>query len=801
MGTGKAGRGPAANHAAFAPYMGIVAKKLLGEPNRRLSNGHELRYGTHGSLSVDIEKGVWRDHENEQGGGVLKLVQRRLNYDRPDALDWLRRNVGLAEPTPAKAKPARGNVEASYVYTNAEYQPVHRTLRWRNPKRFSQQRFENGKWIGGKGALNGVERVLYHMPEVLRADEVVITEGEKDADRLRSLGFTATTNPEGAKKWQSSFAEVLAGKQVIILPDNDAAGRGHVEKIAASLHGKAASVKVLELEGLPPKGDVSDWLDAGHKPEELRELIAGVPEWESKPVDWRAKLLEGRQGPLALEANVVVALRYAPEFSGRLRFNELSQTVECRALPWRRGEAWRPWTDVDDTELAVWCQHCGIRVKPPTCTPPVLLVARGTLHHPVRSYLGGLAWDGTERLGDWLNTYLGVAYQDGRHMAYVQGAGRKVLIQAVARVMEPGCQADYMLLLEGPQGIGKSSAVRALAKNPDWFADEIADLGSKDAAQDLRGKWIIELGELAAMKRAEIERIKAFIPRRTDHYRPSFGRWSQDFPRQCVFFGTTNSDSYLQDETGARRFWPVKATRIDLEGLRRDVDQLWAEAVAAYRAGERRWLDSETERIAVEQQAERSVGDPWEDTLLDWASRRVLGFTVAEALKEALQVPLERQDQTAMNRVARTLKAHGWKRVHRREGTRWKWVYERPGPPGPDGGQHSPTGHVDAATGHKAGAPDAPSPTGHKGDESAPTGHSGHGKSQLGQACDQCDQCDHLEGQIYEEDDRLSGNSVPKGEVGVSEPYWSRGHTGHRADAGLNPLDDPAELTIRGEMP
>jgi predicted P-loop ATPase len=126
----------------------------------------------------------------------------------------------------------------------------------------------------------------------------------------------------------------------------------------------------------------------------------------------------------------------------------------------------------------------------------------------------------------------------------------------------------------------------------EWFADEIADLGSKDSAQDLRGQWIIELGELSAMRRGEVERVKAFMSRSTDHYRPSYGRRSQDFPCQCVFIGSTNADTYLADETGNQRFWPVKVGRINLKTLRQDVGQLWAEADAAYRTGERWWLDA-----------------------------------------------------------------------------------------------------------------------------------------------------------------------------------------------------------------
>jgi predicted P-loop ATPase len=409
---------------------------------------------------------------------------------------------------------------------------------------------------------------------------------------------------------------------------------------------------------MPPEGFIE---------EEVQESeIEGDPAWQ-------ATLLDGRQGPLACEANVAIALRYAPELTGRLRFNELSQAAECTALPWRQYQGWRPWTDNDDTALAVWCQHQGIRAKPATCAGAVQLVAADRPHHPVRAYLDGLRWDGTPRIGTWLETYLDAKAKgegeesEARGKLYLGQVGRKALIQAVARIYEPGCKADHTVILEGPQGALKSSAVRVLAKHEAWFTDEISDLGTKDAAQDLRGKWIIELAELSAMKRSEIERTKAFISRSTDHYRPSYGRRSQDFPRQCAFFGTTNADAYLGDETGGRRFWPVKVGTIKLDELRRDRDQLWAEAVEGYKAGEKWWLDAKAEIEARKEQKDRRHEDVWEEPVLDWAARQCLPFTAAEVLLHALHVQVENQDRGKEMRVSAILKGNGW--VRKRAGT------------------------------------------------------------------------------------------------------------------------------------
>jgi putative DNA primase/helicase len=221
--------------------------------------------------------------------------------------------------------------------------------------------------------------------------------------------------------------------------------------------------------------------------------------------------------------NAVLILRLETVLIGRLQWNELLEAAEARDLPWRRGGDWRPWTEADDLFLTDWCQERHAYLKRPTCAAAVQLVAHDRMHHPVRERLGGLTWDGTARLSTWLSTYLGVS-----DTPYSRAVGRKWMISAVARVFQPGCKADHALILEGMQGTLKSTTACVMAMDDAWFADEIADLGTKDSAQDLRGKWIIELSELSALKRGEVERVKAFMTRRMDHYRASYGSRSQD---------------------------------------------------------------------------------------------------------------------------------------------------------------------------------------------------------------------------------------------------------------------------------
>jgi hypothetical protein len=184
------------------------------------------------------------------------------------------------------------------------------------------------------------------------------------------------------------------------------------------------------------------------------------------------------------------------------------------------------------------------------------------------------------------------------------------------------------------------------------------------------------------MKRGDIERTKAFMSRAIDHYRPSYGRRSQDFPRQCVFAGTTNAETYFGDETGNRRFWPVKVGAIDLDGLRRVRDQLWAEAVAAFKADEKWWLSAEVEKAAAAEQAERRIVDPWEPYLVNWLDALGEEDASVERALDALEVPKERHDQASANWVARIFKAQGWVRIQRRSGESRYWVYRSPSPVG-----------------------------------------------------------------------------------------------------------------------
>ena len=207
--------------------------------------------------------------------------------------------------------------------------------------------------------------------------------------------------------------------------------------------------------------------------------------------------------------------------------------------------------------------------------------------HPVRDYLTSLKWDGIERLDMWLVDFLGA-----EDTLYVRAIGRRWLISAVARAIKPGVKADHMLVLEGPQGILKSSALATLCHDDSWFLEDLRDIHGKDALMQFGGKWLVEIAELQSFRGADNSRLKAFISTRTDNYRPPYARVGQDFPRSVVLAGSVNEDQYLKDATGGRRFWCFACGTIDIDGLAEARDQLWAEAAAAYAAKENWWLDN-----------------------------------------------------------------------------------------------------------------------------------------------------------------------------------------------------------------
>lgn len=307
-------------------------------------------------------------------------------------------------------------------------------------------------------------------------------------------------------------------------------------------------------------------------------------------------------------ANAITMMKVLP-----LRYNELAQVPEPSApLPWGTPAKW---SDIEDSRAAEWCQHQGLHIHSSLVAEAVQVLAKEHAYHPVRQYLEPLKWDGKHRLCTWLRDYGGAEDTE-----LTREIGVRWMISGCARIMRPACQCDYTLVLEGQQGIRKSSALRALGEP--WYTDDLCDVGKgHEAAVQIQGHWIVEIKELAAFHRTEWIQIKAWLDRREDKFRPAYGRRLVTFPRQNIFAASTNRRQWIEDDTGARRFWPILCSRWDTDRLFRDRDQLWAEAIYLYLSGEQWWLADDMTEMAAEAQQRRQMTDPWAGIVRAWAER------------------------------------------------------------------------------------------------------------------------------------------------------------------------------------
>lgn len=302
--------------------------------------------------------------------------------------------------------------------------------------------------------------------------------------------------------------------------------------------------------------------------------------------------------------NAFVILENDQFLKGRLAYNDFAnRAIVTDKLPWNR-EANRDWKDEDDSGLRHYIEQTYGLISPNKIFDALVLCFREHAYHPVRDYLNSLSWDGVERVDTLLINYLGA--QDS---CYTRAVIRKHLAAAVARILRPGIKYDHMLVLAGQQGIGKSSFIRILGN--DWYNDSLTTVQGKEAYEQLQGSWLMEMGELTATKKADIEAVKQFLSKNEDIYRVAYGKRTSRFPRQCIFFGTSNDKEFLRDKTGNRRFWPVdvgvEESKKDIfKHLEKERDQIWAEAKALYMKGEKLYLEGKELEEAARQQEDHS---------------------------------------------------------------------------------------------------------------------------------------------------------------------------------------------------
>jgi predicted P-loop ATPase len=364
---------------------------------------------------------------------------------------------------------------------------------------------------------------------------------------------------------------------------------------------KDKAVKLLMArERAQAAADDFDGLDDAELPEDYND-------------EWKAELEYTKSGKLLCNiANIILILENDPALAGHIVHDLFTGMDSAKdGLPWNKNA--NQWTDTDDANLRVWLEkHYDITGKEKIADALTAVLTRHS-YHPIRDYLNGLTWDGVPRLDRIIIDYMGAEDSElNRAMS------RKHFVAAVARVFNPGCKYDYCLIMSGAEGIGKSTLLRVMGGR--WFNDSITTLEGKEGMEQLRRAWVVELGELSSIKRSDVEQVKAHLSKQVDIYRAAYARRVLEHPRQCVFCGTTNEALFLKGDTGNRRFWviPVVAELRKYkdwsEAIRRDRDQLWAEAVHYYKQGEPLYLSEELEAQAKQRQ--RDFNDDNDDPIV-----------------------------------------------------------------------------------------------------------------------------------------------------------------------------------------
>jgi predicted P-loop ATPase len=396
------------------------------------------------------------------------------------------------------------------------------------------------------------------------------------------------------------------------------------------------------------------------------------------------------------ETTLARAIETCPEIGDAIAYDtRRGRIVAQRAGPW--GEA-GPWTDAMTACLLIYLQDLGIPARLRNLETALATIAKEIRVDPFGDWLAGLQWDGTKRLGDgdtpgWLTTYAGAP-----DTPVVRLIGAKFLIGMMARAKEPGMQMDYALVLEGPQGAGKSTLARILGG--EYFAGDLPDFSSRDSQMIAASFLVVEIAELAAVGRSSLEKFKSFMTQCSDTYVPKWGRHAVTRPRWCTFILTVNPDGsgYLVDSTGQRRLWPIAIRTLKAAELRENRENLFAEALDRLNKGAAWWPEGEAEWAQLkDEQDEREVEDPWQPIIAAWLENSETGWprfstdnparllTTDIIAHHALRIPFPDISKGTAKRIGILMKPLGYSRRQSRSGGRRTWYYEMSGDSGDSG--------------------------------------------------------------------------------------------------------------------
>lgn len=471
-------------------------------------------------------------------------------------------------------------------------------------------------------------------------------------------------------------------------PDN----AGRTKALAASRHFKCPAV-FPRFDDPRGRTDFND-LDVEQGAEAVRDQLhqrnvpatPALPQAGDSAEPWAQDLVwQDRGGLKPMVHNAMVVLEHHPAWKGVFAFDEFEKRVVLRKPGPYSGSLPGILKDRDEIEIAAWFgrpDRFGIAMSSQAIHEAVYGVASRYPFHPVRDYLEGLEWDGTERLPTFFSDFC-----NAQQSEVTAAFSLNFFISSVARIFRPGCKADLMLVLEGEQGARKSSLAQTLCGS-DWYVDVGTSPTDKDFYQLIQGKWIVEISEMASFAKAEVSHIKRAVSVAIDHFRVPYGRNVESFPRECVFFGTSNDSDWQRDATGGRRYMPVWVSDVELDAVESVRDQLWAEAVVRFNRSET-W--HELPESAIEEQDLRYLEDIWAEAIYKWLEGKldsdrygagvpcqIMTATTSEILCRALELDRKKQDRQAQMRVGNIMRRLGWTRCQRRQGKTRIYEYRRP---------------------------------------------------------------------------------------------------------------------------
>lgn len=653
-----------------------------------------LAGGKGDSFSVNLETGVWCEFNGgeQKGGDLISLYAAMRGLSQGEAAKELAAEHAtehLPRPEPVAPKASQAPVEvagasACWTYHDKDGNPVAVISRHDDAgkKRFKQQSLHPQGWVF---KAHPEPRPLYQLPKILKAapeDQITIVEGEKVADffqRLRKMPVTTWIG--GANAVEKTDWSPLYTRTVLIIPDADEAGNKAARKIAKILHDASpdAKIKIIDTTGLPEGWDIADsgWtkydqfvaemgpraqayapasVPAVIDPEEVKEVVVEAVDTDVSCPEAKYALWEQiglpmttNKRPINNMVTVQCVIDHDPDIKNNVWYDEFYNRIFYNALPLID-------ESIADLTIRLQSQYGLARMELGTVRTALAHYARKHTRNEPRDWVNSLQWDQKDRLSTFYRDYYGV--QDGAD-EYHKAVSYYFWGGLISRILNPGGQLDCMVVLQGAQGRYKSSSLGIIGGK--WYRESCNQVGTKDFLESLPGVLLMEIGELASFRKAETESIKNMLSTRIDHYRPSYGYNTVDFPRRCVFVGTTNEDQYIADQTGGRRFYPVSISKANIKALSDDRPQLFAQARHLYQTTPTFW-DVPTHLAEVHQE-ERRVSDPWEEIIekyLSFQRNNEPVFTIKVAT-DALQLRPNEINRLAQNRICNCLKKIGYK--------------------------------------------------------------------------------------------------------------------------------------------